>query len=59
MEKAHDTELSRLKDEIDFANEKIISLSKLENTLDIYKKKLEEMNDLKQKHTELSGMYKD
>jgi chromosome segregation ATPase len=45
--KRHESECSKLKDEIDFANEKIINLAKLEGTVEIYKKKLEEMNDLK------------
>ena len=43
-----DKEISRLRDELDMANEKILALEKAQGVLDLYKKKLEEVSDMKQ-----------
>ncbi|CAG9324491.1 HOOK3_2 [Blepharisma stoltei] len=47
LKKQHQGEILKLRDELDMAHEKIIQLSKAEATLDIYKKRLEELNQYK------------
>jgi chromosome segregation ATPase len=49
MKKQHEIEISFLKDELDVTHEKIIHLSKAESTLELYKKRLEDLNNLKKK----------
>ena len=53
QKKVHSIEISALKDELDVANEKIIQLNKVESTLEMYKKRLEDNNILKKKIQDL------
>ena len=55
---AKNEEISRLKDELDMANEKVIALEKAQGVLDLYKKKLEDVSDMKQKNWELQEVNK-
>eukprot|EP00358_Blepharisma_japonicum_P003888 CAMPEP_0202949902 /NCGR_PEP_ID=MMETSP1395-20130829/16726_1 /ASSEMBLY_ACC=CAM_ASM_000871 /TAXON_ID=5961 /ORGANISM="Blepharisma japonicum, Strain Stock R1072" /LENGTH=708 /DNA_ID=CAMNT_0049653335 /DNA_START=53 /DNA_END=2176 /DNA_ORIENTATION=- len=52
-EKAHTDELRMTKDELDMAQEKLIQLGKVESTLELYKKRLEDLSTYKKKVKEL------
>jgi chromosome segregation ATPase len=53
IKKQHSNEISTLKDELDVLNEKNLHLLKVESTLEVYKKRLEDSNVLKKRIQEL------
>lgn len=52
--KKHNQEISALKDELDLLNDKLVQASKAGSTLEMYKKRLEEMQVLKKKVADLT-----
>jgi protein HOOK1 len=59
IKKKHSAEISSLRDEIDVASDKILNLSKVESTLEMYKKRVEDINVLKNKIKDLEKSNKD
>ena len=53
LKRQQENEVSRLRDDLDVANEKIINMGKTEATLEVYKKRLEDNNVLKKKIKDL------
>ncbi|OMJ70926.1 hypothetical protein SteCoe_30993 [Stentor coeruleus] len=53
LKKQNSIEVSTLRDDLDVANEKIMQLGKIEGTLEMYKKRLEDNNVLKKKIQDL------
>mmetsp|Transcript_22484 Transcript_22484/g.22195 ORF Transcript_22484/g.22195 Transcript_22484/m.22195 type:complete len:729 (-) Transcript_22484:13-2199(-) len=51
--KKHQDEIVKIKDELDVAQERNIQLNKIEGTLELYKKKLEELSQFKTKAKDL------
>ena len=59
LKKQHNNELNNIRDEFDVANEKVLQLSKVEGTLEMYKKRVEDINVLKNKIKDLEKINKD
>ena len=59
LKKKHSNEMSALRDELDVASDKIMNLNKVEGTLEMYKKRVEDINVLKNKIKDLESANKD
>ena len=59
LKKKHSNEMSALRDELDVASDKIMNLNKVEGTLEMYKKRVEDINVLKNKIKDLENANKD
>lgn len=59
LKKKHSNEMSALRDELDVASDKIMNLNKVEGTLEMYKKRVEDINVLKNKIKDLEKANKD
>ena len=59
LKKNYGNELTQLKDELDVANERNIQLQKAETQLELYKKRLEDLNSYKRKVKELEEAKKE
>ena len=50
---SHIDEVAKLKDELDVSNESILTLQNASETLELYKKRIEDTQDLKKKNKDL------